>query len=182
MGDKITIDSATLFNKLFEILEAKFYLDIPIKKIKPIIHHQSKVHAIIEFQNGSMRISASSPNMQLAIAQAINLNNYLSIHNAQPINLLESINFQPFNLYQQQMFSLVKYFDKPFIGILLNAINDQLIEELSVNNANICHFYEITNKILSTKKYQRKIANNFYDYRKYYFEIRKIVHSLLNVK
>jgi 1-deoxy-D-xylulose-5-phosphate reductoisomerase len=71
MGPKITIDSATLMNKGFELIEASVLFNIPLERIKILIHPQSIVHAIIELENGSFIANMSLPDMRLPIQNAI---------------------------------------------------------------------------------------------------------------
>lgn len=72
MGAKISVDSATLMNKGFEVLEAKVLFDFPLEKIEILIHPQSLVHGIIELIDGSMMMHLSFPDMQIPISYAIN--------------------------------------------------------------------------------------------------------------
>ena len=55
MGAKITIDSATLMNKAFEVIEARWLFDVPFEKIEAVIHRQSIVHSMVEFEDGSIK-------------------------------------------------------------------------------------------------------------------------------
>ncbi|MEL7607939.1 MAG: 1-deoxy-D-xylulose-5-phosphate reductoisomerase [Bacillota bacterium] len=71
MGGKITIDSATLFNKGLEIMEASFLFGIPGEKIDVLIHPQSIVHSMVEFVDGSVAAQLSMPDMRLAIQYAL---------------------------------------------------------------------------------------------------------------
>jgi 1-deoxy-D-xylulose 5-phosphate reductoisomerase (EC 1.1.1.267) len=71
MGPKITIDSATLMNKGFELIEASVLFNIPLERIKILIHPQSIVHAIVELENGSFIANMSLPDMRLPIQNAI---------------------------------------------------------------------------------------------------------------
>ena len=71
MGPKITIDSATLMNKGFELMEASVLFNIPLERIKILIHPQSIVHAIVELENGSFIANMSLPDMRLPIQNAI---------------------------------------------------------------------------------------------------------------
>ena len=56
MGKKISIDSATLMNKVFEVIEARNIFNIPYNKIKILIHPKSFIHSIIEFKNGLIKV------------------------------------------------------------------------------------------------------------------------------
>ncbi|MFP3159089.1 MAG: 1-deoxy-D-xylulose-5-phosphate reductoisomerase [Hydrogenobaculum sp.] len=71
MGPKITIDSATLMNKGFELIEASVLFNIPLERIKILIHPQSIVHAIVELENGFFIANMSLPDMRLPIQNAI---------------------------------------------------------------------------------------------------------------
>jgi 1-deoxy-D-xylulose-5-phosphate reductoisomerase len=71
MGPRITVDSATLLNKGFEIHEARWLFDIPLEKIDVWIHPQSVVHALVEFTDGSWIAQLSAPDMRLPIQFAL---------------------------------------------------------------------------------------------------------------
>ena len=71
MGDKISIDSATMMNKALEIIEARWLFDIPPEQIEVIIHPQSIVHSIVEFVDGSQIAQLSAPDMRLPIQYAL---------------------------------------------------------------------------------------------------------------
>jgi 1-deoxy-D-xylulose-5-phosphate reductoisomerase len=71
MGDKITIDSATLMNKGLEIIEAAYLFDLPQRKIEVIIHPQSIVHSMVEFVDGAIIAQLSRPDMRLPIQYAL---------------------------------------------------------------------------------------------------------------
>jgi 1-deoxy-D-xylulose-5-phosphate reductoisomerase len=71
MGKKITIDSATLMNKALEIIEARWFFDLPVSKIDTVIHPQSLVHSMVEFVDGSILAQISPPDMRLPIQLAL---------------------------------------------------------------------------------------------------------------
>lgn len=71
MGKKISIDSATLMNKGFEIIEAHHLFNIPYENIDVLVHPQSLVHGIVEFKDGSMIAHASTPDMRIPIQYAL---------------------------------------------------------------------------------------------------------------
>ena len=71
MGKKITIDSATLMNKALEIIEARWFFDVPADKIGVMIHPQSLVHSMVEFIDGSVIAQMSPPDMRLPIQLAL---------------------------------------------------------------------------------------------------------------
>lgn len=71
MGPKITIDSATLVNKAFEAIEARWLYEVPYSKIAAVIHPQSVVHSLVEFIDGSYKAQLGLPDMRLPIQYAL---------------------------------------------------------------------------------------------------------------
>ena len=71
MGNKITIDSATMMNKGLEVIEAKWLFRIDAEKIKVIIHPQSIIHSMVEFKDGSIKAQLGNPDMRIPIQYAI---------------------------------------------------------------------------------------------------------------
>jgi 1-deoxy-D-xylulose-5-phosphate reductoisomerase len=71
MGRKITIDSATLFNKGLEMIEARWLFDITMERVSVVVHPQSVVHSLVEFIDGSMLAQLSTPDMCLPIQYAL---------------------------------------------------------------------------------------------------------------
>ena len=71
MGSKITIDSATLMNKGLEVIEAKWLFGVPLEKIDVVVHPQSIVHSLVEFEDGSVKAQLGLPDMKLPIQYAL---------------------------------------------------------------------------------------------------------------
>lgn len=71
MGAKVTIDSATLFNKGLEVLEAHFLFDVPLDAIKVLVHPQSLVHGLVRFHDGSLKAQVGAHDMRLPIQYAL---------------------------------------------------------------------------------------------------------------
>ncbi len=72
MGAKVTIDSSTLFNKGLEVLEAHFLFDIPLKRIKTVVHPQSLIHSFVRFKDGNLKAQIGPHDMRVPINYAIN--------------------------------------------------------------------------------------------------------------
>ncbi len=70
MGAKITIDSASLMNKGFEVIEAKWLFDVPASKIDVVVHPQSIIHSMVQFEDGSIKAQLGMPDMKLPIQYA----------------------------------------------------------------------------------------------------------------
>lgn len=71
MGEKVSIDSATLMNKAFEIIEARWLFDTPAEKIETTIHRQSIVHSLVQFIDGNTAAILSRPDMRIPISHAL---------------------------------------------------------------------------------------------------------------
>jgi 1-deoxy-D-xylulose-5-phosphate reductoisomerase len=71
MGKKITVDSATLMNKGLEVIEAHWLFDLPFDCIEVVIHHQSVIHSLVEFVDGSVKAQLGLPDMRLPIQYAL---------------------------------------------------------------------------------------------------------------
>lgn len=142
MGYKISIDSATLMNKCFEIIEC-FYL-FNIRKIKAIRHKQSYVHGILKFKDNSYQMASSYPDMKLAIQQGITKfrSNTEIIKEIDFTNLL--FNFETIN---QDLWIPIKWAyefletNNKVLPIILNAANEEAIELFKNNKIN---FLDIT--------------------------------------
>jgi len=71
MGAKVTLDSATMFNKALEVMEAHWLFDLPYERVNAIIHPQSVIHSMVEFVDGSILAQLSTPDMRLPILFAL---------------------------------------------------------------------------------------------------------------
>ncbi len=71
MGRKVTVDSATLFNKGLETIEARWLFDVPVERIEVVMHRESIVHSLVEFRDGSVKAQLGLPTMRLPIQCAL---------------------------------------------------------------------------------------------------------------
>ena len=150
MGKKISIDSATLMNKGLELIEAVYLFDISPKKIEIIVHPESIIHGIIEFDDGSMSAGLSFPSMKTPISYALNYPKKV-YSNVKTLNLasIKSLNFENvdesvFRSIQISRDSLEK---GPSSVITLNAANEVAVEAFlnkKINFNNIVDIVEIT--------------------------------------
>lgn len=95
MGAKITIDSATLMNKGFEVMEAKWLFGVPAEKIEVLIHPQSIVHSAVQFIDGSVKAQLGVPDMKLPIQYAFSYPDRLHL-NEKRLDLFKSRNLEFF--------------------------------------------------------------------------------------
>lgn len=121
MGAKITVDCATLMNKGLEVIEACRLFGLPAEKIVPVIHPQSVIHSMVEFEDGAVIAQLSSPDMRLPIQYAINYPDRLS--NSFPkLDLLKTAALT-FEAPRMDLFPCLKYaFDALDAGGLMPAV------------------------------------------------------------
>ena len=95
MGKKVTIDSATLFNKGLELIEAMRLFEMDAKDVEVVMHRESVLHSLVEFSDGSMKGLFSVPDMALAIETALYYPNHPEKNSVESLNLakLGSISF-----------------------------------------------------------------------------------------
>ena len=149
MGKKISIDSATLMNKIFEVIEAKKIFDIELKKFDILIHPKSYVHAIIKLKNGLIKIIAHDTNMKIPIANSIYIgerNQKFIKTNAINILNLNSLNFQKVDPKKFPVIKILKKITKKnsLFDTVLVSINDELVSLFLKNKIN---FLDISSKI-----------------------------------
>ena len=95
MGDKITIDSATLVNKCFELIEAKFLFDLDSEKLDVLIQPQSIIHSLIELNDGSVEAQLSKPSMIIPLSYGLLNRRSDEVRNKFSLNMFENeINLQ----------------------------------------------------------------------------------------
>lgn len=125
MGAKITIDSATMINKLFEVLEAKWLFNS--NNIDAIIERSSTIHALIELDDNAILAHLSVNDMRLAIASAMLQNSKSVIKKLDLFSL--NLSFKPIDTLRYPLWKLKDLvLENPKLGILINAANDMLVE------------------------------------------------------
>ena len=133
MGKKISIDSATLMNKVFEVIEAKKIFDVDIEKFKIIIHPRSYIHAIVHFKNGLVKLLAHDTNMAVPIMNSLYMDNKLFDYNEGNIDfkLLNGLNFINPDIKKFPVIKILnKIKNKPsYFETILISINDALVEK-----------------------------------------------------
>ena len=93
-GKKISIDSATLVNKIFETIEAQRLFRIKIKDVIIKIHNKSYIHSIVNFKNGLIKICAHKPDMTIPISNSLKNNNLNIIKNNINFKILNNLEFK----------------------------------------------------------------------------------------
>ena len=131
MGDKITIDCATMVNKAFEVIEAKWLYNAPFEKIQAIIHRQSIVHSLVEFVDGSIIAQMGVPSMELPIQLALTYPERFT-SNANRLNLtnMGALTFEEVDGAKYPCFNLVVECAKQggILPAVVNGANDRAVE------------------------------------------------------
>ena len=131
MGKKITIDSSTLMNKVFEVIEAKNIFNINYQQIKIIIHENSYIHAILQFKNGMIKLVAHNTTMDIPIANTLFDKEHIYKKNSSiSLKKLNNLTFQKVNHKKFPLVNIIKKLpnsDSLFETILV-ATNDELVD------------------------------------------------------
>lgn len=98
MGAKITIDSASMMNKGFEVIEAKWLFGVPVEKIQVLVHPQSIVHSAVQFADGGIKAQLGVPDMRLPIQYAFSFPERLPLH-GQRLDMFK----QPLEFFEPDM-------------------------------------------------------------------------------
>tara|TARA_B100001175_G_scaffold298370_1_gene288894 strand:+ start:733 stop:1911 length:1179 start_codon:yes stop_codon:yes gene_type:complete len=156
MGKKISIDSATLMNKVFEVIEAQRIFKININKFDILIHPSSYVHSIIKFNNGQIKILAHETDMKIPIFNSIYQKDFKKINTKKvDINLLNNLNLMKINHYNYPSVKILKRINNInslFETVLISA-NDELVDLYIKNKIKFLQINIILLKILNNKKY-----------------------------
>ena len=130
MGKKITIDSATMMNKVFEVIEAKKIFDLNYNQLKILIHPKSYLHAIVKFNNGLSKLLVHDTNMTIPIFNSIYLNSgkkikskkiNIKVLNNLDLKEVDTIRFPAINILKK-----LKKKDSLFETVIVSA-NDKLV-------------------------------------------------------
>ncbi len=174
MGNKITVDSATMTNKLFELLEAKWLFNTT--DIEAYIEKKSIIHALIEFIDGSTTAHLAGVDMKLPIAYAIN--GEVKEEILKPINLLEigTIEFKEIKRERYPIWEIKEHLlQNPHLGVVVNASNEEAIKKFEKGE---CSFFEMSRIVLdSYSKFENIRAKNIDDIISIDREIRNYINS-----
>ncbi len=176
MGKKITIDSATMMNKVFEVIEAKHMFNLNYKDISILTHPKSYVHALVKFNNGLTKILIHEPDMKIPIHNSIYINNEKKI-SSNPINLkiLNNLEFNKINSKKFPLTRIIKLLPEhnSLYETALVTINDYFVNKLLSNKINYLKMINLINKhiynksILKLRDFSIKNIQDIYKIRNY---------------
>tara|TARA_Y100001970_G_scaffold23208_1_gene27191 strand:- start:4648 stop:5817 length:1170 start_codon:yes stop_codon:yes gene_type:complete len=160
MGKKISIDSATLMNKVFEVIEAQRIFKVDINKFDILIHPKSYIHSIIKFINGQIKILAHDTDMKIPIFNSIYHKNKKKLFTKNvDINLLNNLNFKKVDLKKYPSIKILNKINNNntlFETVLISA-NDELVDLYIKNKINFHEINKFLIKIINFKKYSNLI-------------------------
>jgi len=172
MGNKITIDSATMTNKLFELLEAKWLFDT--SNIDAYIEKKSIIHALAEFKDGSTTAHFAGVDMKLPIAFA--LRGRVEEEILPPVDLLKmgAIEFKLITSERYPIWEIKEHIlANPHLGVVINASNEEAIKKFEKDK---CSFFEMGKMVLDAyKKFDDIKASNIQEIIEIDREVREYV-------
>jgi len=148
MGKKISIDSATMMNKVFEVIEAKNIFDIEYKKLKILNHPRSYVHALVHFNNGMSKIIVHDTNMKIPIFNTLyNNSSKKIISKSLNLNILNDLSLRQVDYNKFPLVNILKTMPNNFslFETIIVSANDAFVD-LFLNNK--IKFTDISKKIL----------------------------------
>jgi 1-deoxy-D-xylulose-5-phosphate reductoisomerase len=181
MGKKISIDSATMMNKVFEIMEAKKIFDLNYESLDILVHPSSYVHAIVKFNDGMIKIIAHDTNMKIPI--------FNSLHNSQKkiktdeLNL-KKLNFLDLKKVDSDKFPSIKIIkqlknNESSLETLIVLANDILVDLFLLKKIYFTDIVDYLQKIINMKKfknYRLKKINNINSI----FLLKNQIHTTIN--
>lgn len=137
MGPKITIDSATMMNKGFEVIEARWLFDVPVEKVQVVIHRQSIVHSMVQFCDGSIMANIAPPDMEIPIAYALSYPERMPMPQRLDIFAMKALEFKAPDLGKFPCLRLAIEAAKAGHGaqVVLNAANEVLVARFLAGEA-----------------------------------------------
>jgi len=159
MGKKISVDSATLMNKVFEVIEAKRIFNLPLSKFEILIHPKSYVHAIVKFTNGITKLLIHETSMEIPIFNSLYFNDSNKKLKSKAIDFhtINNLNFIPANNSKFPSINFLKKIPDNislFETVLVSA-NDSLVELFLNKKIDYLEINKILNIITCKKEFTK---------------------------
>ena len=180
MGAKITIDSASMMNKGFEVIEAKWLFGVPVEKIQVLVHPQSIVHSAVQFIDGAIKAQLGAPDMKLPIQYALSFPERLaSDFPRADLFALKNLTFEEPDLYRFPNLGLAYEAMRRGgnIPCVLNAANEVVNLAFRVGRCGFLQMSDIISQTMDKAAYIQKPT--YEDYVQTDQEARKIAEDLL---
>ncbi|MGB9755578.1 MAG: 1-deoxy-D-xylulose-5-phosphate reductoisomerase [Desulfurella sp.] len=180
MGEKITIDSATMMNKGFEVIEAGWLFDLIPDQIDVVVHKESIVHSAVEFIDGTIIAQLAVPDMKLPIAYALYKPERIEFENKISLVEIGNLSFEKPDLDKFELLALAQEAfrkkDRNW-GLLLNAADEVCIEYFLNNKIKFCDIPKIIKKIVL--EFDDRISSNIFELQKQTQIIKKETTKLI---
>ena len=169
MGKKITIDSATMMNKVFEVIEAKKIFNLDYNKLDIFIHTKSYVHAIVKFHNGLTKILIHDTNMTIPIFNSLYPNYLKKIRSKNlDLNIINNLSLKKIDYNKFPSVKLLKRLPKidSLFETIIVTVNDNLVEKFLNDEIKFTDISKVLLKILDNKdftKYKTIMPRNIND-------------------
>ena len=162
MGKKISVDSATMMNKVFEIIEAKKIFNLDYNKLDILVHPSSYVHAIIKFKDGMIKIVAHDTNMKIPIFNSLYDNQKKSIRpNLLNIQKLNSLNFKKVDTNKFPSIKIIKTLQnkESLLETIIVLANDELVNLFLLKKLIFTDIYNVLQKLINMKQFIKLTKN-----------------------
>ena len=155
MGKKISIDSSTMMNKIFEIIEAQKIFNLDVKKFKILIHPKSYIHSIVKFNNGIIKILAHDTDMRIPIINSIYNNNKI-IKTKINLKNLNNLELSRPDVIKFPSIKFLKYLNNKnsMFETILTTANEQLVELFMKNKIKYLDIIKYLNKIINLSEFK----------------------------
>ena len=166
MGKKISIDSATMMNKVFEVIEAQRIFDIELKKFKILVHPNSYVHSIVKFNNGTTKILVHDTNMKIPIFNTLYQNSNKKLMSKKlDITKLNNLNFKNIDKKKFPVINILNHVSKKFslyetVIVSANDLLVQLFLDGKIKFLDISIYLKKIVKLKEFKKFKRILPTN----------------------
>ena len=176
MGKKITIDSATLMNKVFEVIEAKNIFNIPYNRISILTHPKSYVHAILKLKSGLTKILIHDPDMKIPITNSLYRNNIKMLNSKKlKLNILNNLSLKKVDSIKFPVIKILNMLPKELslFETILITVNDYLVLKFLKKKISFEELVNLIIKMLKIKEFRKykkikpKNVNDIYTLRDY---------------
>lgn len=180
MGDKISIDSSTMMNKGFEMIEAKWLFDVEPSQVEILIHPQSIIHSMVQFVDSSIMAQMGQPDMRVPIQYAFSFPQRLEL-NVEPVNFFQ-LSQLTFEKPDRNMFPNLDYAFQAIdtggnMPCILNAANEVAVELFLQEKIGFMKMSHLIEKAMNQSSYIKHPSLN--DYIETDKETREIIYSYL---
>ena len=181
MGNKLTIDSATMFNKGLEVIEAHHLFNMPYDQIDCLLHKESIIHSMIEFEDTSVMAQLGSPDMRVPIQYALSYPERIPMKNPQRLKLedIGTLHFEKMDLTRFKALALA--YEAGRIGgtmpTAMNAANEMAVSQFMAGNIPFVQIDEFVERAM--EQHQPVLEPNLEAILETDMQTRKIVYSMI---